>query len=199
MAKRQLTSAELDQLSQAALNNALELLADARLLFDAKRWPRAYALAALAGEEVGKYEICREAASSPPCGESAWKAFWHDWKQHRPKIATMTGPLVDSLAACYPAYTTEGRERWEQVRVTLTDRDSDLAKAVNNSKMAAFYVDFDDDAVLVPAEIVHRNTAENMINTVSRAIAHLPHGGSPAAPRSSTATVPASSANRPTP
>ncbi|GGU45818.1 AbiV family abortive infection protein [Lentzea flava] len=198
MAKRPLTPTELDQLGQAALSNALELLADARLLFEAERWPRAFALATLAGEEVGKYEACRQAASNPPADDAAWKTFWKDLRDHKPKFATMSGPLVDSISAHYPAYSAEGRKRWDWVRTTLTDRNSDLAKLADKNKMAAFYVDFDDDSVSVPNEIVHRVNAENMINMVSRAIAYLPPQSSSAGLEPSTAALPAWWINGPT-
>ncbi len=48
------TAGQLRQLAQAAAQNATDLAADARLLLDAGRFPRAYALATLALEELGK-------------------------------------------------------------------------------------------------------------------------------------------------
>lgn len=41
------------------------------LLMDLESWPRAFALAALAAEEVGKYGTCCLAISSPPGDEAA--------------------------------------------------------------------------------------------------------------------------------
>lgn len=102
------------------------------------------------------------------------KTFWNDLRNHRPKIASMSGPLMDSIAVFYPAQGPEGRDHWAQVRATLTDRDSSLAKAIDQTKMAALYVDFDDDIVRVPNELVDRILAQNMINAVTRAIAYPP-------------------------
>jgi AbiV family abortive infection protein len=87
----------------------------------------------------------------------------------------MSGPLMDSIARLDPArHSPENRDQWAQVRATLTDRDSVLAKGIDETKMAAFYVDFDDDKVLVPNDRVDRGLAQSMINAVSRAITYAP-------------------------
>ena len=51
---------QLRQLADASQANAVSLAADARLLLDAGRFPRAHALATLALEELGKRTLCLE-------------------------------------------------------------------------------------------------------------------------------------------
>jgi hypothetical protein len=54
------TADQLRQLKHAAEQNAEDLTADARVLLDAGRFPRAYALAVLALEELGKAQLCHD-------------------------------------------------------------------------------------------------------------------------------------------
>jgi AbiV family abortive infection protein len=76
------TSDQLRALRQAARQNAVDLAADARLLLDAGRFPRAYALAVLALEELGKGERCRDVLA----GELDEKRFRKEWRSHVPKL-----------------------------------------------------------------------------------------------------------------
>src|SRR5260370_24294125 len=76
------TAGQLRQLAQAAAQNAADLAADARLLLDAGRFPRAYALATLALEELGKMELCHEVLA----GRLDDKGFRQEWSQHQSKL-----------------------------------------------------------------------------------------------------------------
>jgi len=77
-----LTNDQLHDLARAAGENALDLISDARLLLDADRFPRAYALAVLALEEVGKVELCGEVVA----GELDQRDFRREWRHHDPKL-----------------------------------------------------------------------------------------------------------------
>jgi len=76
------TAGQLRQLAQAAAQNAADLAADARLLLDAGRFPRAHALATLALEELGKPELCRAVLA----GELDDKGFRQEWSNHLWKL-----------------------------------------------------------------------------------------------------------------
>lgn len=73
---------QLRQLAQAAAQNASDLAADARLLLDAGRFPRAHALATLALEELGKPELCHAVLA----GELDAKGFREEWSNHLWKL-----------------------------------------------------------------------------------------------------------------
>lgn len=59
---------DLLALMHALLANASDLVDDAELLLENARFPRAYALAALGGEELGKIYLCLDALL--PLGEN---------------------------------------------------------------------------------------------------------------------------------
>lgn len=73
---------QLRQLAHAARDNAAGLVADARLLLDAGRYPRAYALATLAFEELGKMLLCRDALA----GTVNEAVFRREWLDHAAKL-----------------------------------------------------------------------------------------------------------------
>lgn len=75
------TAGQLRQLAQAAAQKATDLAADARLLLDAGRFSRAYALATLTLEELGKMELCHEVLA----GRLDDKGFRHEWLNHPSK------------------------------------------------------------------------------------------------------------------
>lgn len=54
-----MTPEQVHAVGVAALNNALALMDDARLLYEAGRVPRAFALGVIAVEEVAKVYVCR--------------------------------------------------------------------------------------------------------------------------------------------
>lgn len=70
-------------LAQAALSNAADLLADARVLADAGRFPRAYVVATLACEELGKQQRCLRAVWLPCTA----KGFWNSFASHTDKLS----------------------------------------------------------------------------------------------------------------
>lgn len=73
------TAGQLRQLAQAAAQNATDLAADARILLDAGRSSRAYALATLALKELGKMELCHEVLA----GRLDDKGFRQEWLNTR--------------------------------------------------------------------------------------------------------------------
>jgi AbiV family abortive infection protein len=92
---------QLRQLAQAAVQNATDLAADARLLLDAGRFPRAHALATLALEELGKVVLCKEVLA----GRLDDKSFRREWPNHPSKLdrsrllAVLSAPTVERVFA----------------------------------------------------------------------------------------------------
>lgn len=95
------TASQLRQLAQAAAQNATDLAAAARLLLDAGRFSRAYALATLTLEELGKMELCHEVL----VGSWMTRGFRHGWLNHPSKLggsrvlAIFSAPAVDRVFA----------------------------------------------------------------------------------------------------
>ena len=73
------------ELALLAKQNAANLLADARLLYEHGRFARSAALAILAIEEISKHSIVPGAyiANHTP---SQWKSFWNGIRDHTPKF-----------------------------------------------------------------------------------------------------------------
>ena len=95
------TAGQLRQLAQAAAQNAADLAADARLLLDAGRFPRAHALATLALEELGKPELCR-AVLAGKLDDKGFRQEWsnHLWKLDRSRIlAILSAPTAARVFA----------------------------------------------------------------------------------------------------
>lgn len=92
---------QLRQFAQAAAQNATDLAADARLLLDAGRFPRAHALATLALEELGKMELCHVMLA----GGLDDKSFRQEWLNHPSKLdrsrilAILSAPTADRVFA----------------------------------------------------------------------------------------------------
>lgn len=141
-------------LIHALLGNARGLAADSRLLFQAGRHARSYALAALAGEELGKIGMCldRVLGEPSPSYKEARKA-WHD---HRDKLASLVAyraAFVDDPTTLQPKQLKEE------------------AKRVASRKMDALYVDLRGDTIVTP-ECIADVEAQELLLQVEGAIAH---------------------------
>ncbi len=151
--KQALTGAQLAELAEAALENANDLLDDARVLLENQRWARAYALAVLAAEEIGKFQLCIVAASYEPTDIRAWANYWKNFITHGPKLTNWIGQLIDSLDW---DFTTEGQSPWARE----WDARKKSAAIVLELKMAGFYVDFSEEHVRRPSQLVDEKTAK---------------------------------------
>jgi AbiV family abortive infection protein len=158
--KQPLTSAQLAELAKAVLENANDLLDDAYVLLEKQRWPRAYALAVLAAEEIGKFQLCIVAGTYEPTNNEAWAKFWKSFITHGPKLTNWVGQLIDSLDW---DLTTEGQSKW--AKEWHARRES--AAVVLELKMAGFYVDFTEGHVHRPSELVDEKTARTTWEAVA--------------------------------
>jgi AbiV family abortive infection protein len=118
---------DLLALSDAAWENALELMTDAETLAEAGRFPRAHALATLALEECGKGILCSFAITwrtMPP------EDFWDEFKDHKRKLMRATS--FDWLQQDEPYRGL--LEQWE-MRQKASIRN-------HNQKLRGLYVDY---------------------------------------------------------
>jgi AbiV family abortive infection protein len=123
------------QLAAALVRNAGNLLDEAQLLYRADRAPRAYALAALAGEELAKVQPCLETLTdSVPLPARRAK----EWANHADKLET--------VAALQHAFVTDLSE------VAPTSLQPWAARTAA-TKLSAFYVDHADGVISTPEDI----------------------------------------------
>ena len=146
---------DLLALMGALLSNAEALADDAGLLYEHGRFPRSYALAALAGEELGKVYLCLEALLSGQ-GVDAQR-FWWGWRHH--------GDKLDSMQAYAAAFI-------EDIDDLDVGRLSADAKHIRAQKLSALYVDFEDGQLLAPDRVTQRDAAD-LLQRSRVSISHL--------------------------
>lgn len=149
---------DLGRLAQASLRNAQDLLADARLLAGAGRFPTAHAVATLALEEAGKASLCI-LVLLPSASVLDDEGFWQSWRDHAAKLlwaASVLSVLVD-----------EPDGPLSEVLARLTDE----SRAAHLRKLRGFYVDYSsrNAAVLLPSEI-GADEAEDVMSDVQAAL-----------------------------
>jgi AbiV family abortive infection protein len=158
--KPPLSPRELATFAQAALTNATELLSDAKVLLDAQRWPRAYALAVLAAEEYGKFHACVHATRLGPDSAENWNAFWKNLAWHGAKFDKWHAALVD--IGHYGTLYQDWLEAW-------STRDT-FNQIALGGKLAALYVDFKDGVALEPRDVLTAEDAKRMVALVDKVI-----------------------------
>jgi AbiV family abortive infection protein len=140
---------------RAAQANAEDLLCDAELLADNKRYSRAYALATLAWEEASKADHCLWAICST---QMTPEDFWTNFRSHEGKLASI-------------------HHRAEYLRPdaigTVLEHYKKMvggSRSTQKQKERALYVDYRRGKVLVPRHI-GQHAAQTQIRAVRRALA----------------------------
>jgi AbiV family abortive infection protein len=162
-----LTLRQLATAAHAALDNCEDLLADARLLFDAGRYPRAHALAVLAVEEFGKSLMCQQALMRDlDVDRAAARYFLRAFRKHETKLrnALLQVDVLPNHRADSDAFGALIGKLLERVEDEST------------RKLRGLYVDFGPDgSVLVPKEVVGRDAAGALIGDVEELLARMVH------------------------
>lgn len=131
--KGTLTPSQVVEGMNAARRNATRLLTDARILFDAARYPSAAALAILSIEESGKSSVLRGVARSATFQDA--KKEWKRYRSHTSK--NVLWPLRDLVL--------KGAWKLEDLR-TLFDPASGHPLLMDQVKQIALYTDCLGDA-----------------------------------------------------
>lgn len=126
---------------RAAQENAKGLVSDAELLADNSRYPRAYALATLALEEMSKAELCLCVMASLPMSP---EQFWATFRSHEGKLFTIHY-VVEYLR---PGAIGSVPEHHKRV--------VGGSRSTQNQKERALYVDYRRGKVLAPGQIGQR-------------------------------------------
>jgi AbiV family abortive infection protein len=146
-----LTVAQAAEGIRLALVNARTLLADAELLLQHERWPRAASLAALAIEESGKQSLIRSLLLSR--NEEERRLEWRNYRTHVQK----------NLAWILPQLVSEGARTLEDLR-PIFSTDSDHGNILDSVKQLGFYSDaYGNCHWSDPQEVVGRHLAETLV------------------------------------
>ena len=147
----------------SAHKNAFDLYNEAELLYEHKHYPRAYALAFTALEEISKSQFAADVATRFE-NESDFKKFYRD---HNKKIKRMGWAHLDANSYQY-------QRRWrgpdhEDIEI-LSPEEPFFDKRQN-----AMYVDvnFDDETVVSPGYEISAQDAREIIHVVEIALQRI--------------------------
>lgn len=129
-----------------ALQNAKEIYEDAKILFEAGRWARAFFLIQIATEELGKYGILSTTSISAIRGKLNWKYFWKRLKNHRNKTKQVL--LFENF------HNFINQKKGEIVSL---EENTKYASLQENIKMKSLYSDIDPNgSSWKPSEIISK-------------------------------------------
>jgi AbiV family abortive infection protein len=141
---------EFLELYKSAHNNAVDLLAEAEILYEKEKSARAFFLAFTALEEIFKSQLAADVFT----GLIDEKEFFEYYRDHKKKIRRMAWA------------TDEARryfDKWEDSYV-------ELEPPAISSRMNALYVSLDKRTVQSPKQIVTAEEAKGVIRTVEAAL-----------------------------
>lgn len=131
--------------------NAVELFLDANTLFEANRFERSTALSILAIEEIGKIDLILHILLWSKKGPKQLKEAWNKFRSHRFKNTKWLFPVLQEANA-----TITDLDRF-------TDPNGYPALFLDKLKMAALYVDIDNNGVIYrPGELDHKFAEQNL-------------------------------------
>lgn len=135
---------------EAVFANALELIKDAKRLRRVKSYARAYALAKLAQEEIGKIYLLDLAAmlAFVDAKNADWAPFWRAWRDHKTKSLFMKLPFAPHAI------------------------NSERIDAEENAKLAALYVEIDHGEFTIPSLAATKEMTDNMLEICDRSVIH---------------------------
>ncbi|WP_433771752.1 AbiV family abortive infection protein [Bacillus wiedmannii] len=156
MAKK-LTVDEVEKMRLKVIENASELIEDAKLLLENKRYARAYTLSHLMCEELSKIPmICRALTESAMDKNYKWKDLHKRLVNHNPKIR---------LFMMMPTVNVKGLEKI--VDIPVSQGIKAFEKTLNNLKNNSLYSGFQGDDFKKPSEVITKEIAETMFEIAS--------------------------------
>ena len=159
----------LGDLARAALDNASELLGDAKVLLDAGRYPRVLALTVLAAEEFGKHMMCMSAAALDLDSPREVKKFWKRFRSHEAKYQNWHGQMIDYVAID-PANPMHPERREPDLWDDLWSEMPEMVKAAMDMKLRSLYVDEQDGHPTSPRDLVPGGFASEVWKAVSMVV-----------------------------
>jgi AbiV family abortive infection protein len=148
-----LTTGQIASGMTCADMNAKRLADDAKLLFDAGRYPSALSLAVLSLEESGKHSILRQMATV--IDEKELAGLWKGYRRHTSKH-TLT---------LMPERIANGARRAVEFRDCVDDTALDEIESYDALKQLGFYTDClgGDGHWSIPENVIGRDIAEMLL------------------------------------
>jgi AbiV family abortive infection protein len=141
--------------------NARDLIAEATLLFERGHFPRAYALAHLASEELAKLPMYVRAGVDATLGHSV------DWKRLKKKVSSHTRKL-DALHTLDYFFS---EVRADNSDIAAYAAALDTTPSLNDRKNASLYVSVTPEGTQAPSEAIDKNTAAVMLERANKVFA----------------------------
>lgn len=128
-----------------SLMNARDLVADADLLYSKKRYPRAFALALLAREEIGKAKLLMSALLSKELGQGVTPDLQKAFSSHQEKGKRATEMYLLWLELFFNKHADKASlAKYSRYKAKLR-KELNNPQNFDERKQEAFYVGFDDD------------------------------------------------------
>jgi AbiV family abortive infection protein len=144
---------EFFELYRSAHKNAVNLLKEAEILFEAGKYPRAYALAFTALEEISKSQLAADVYT----GLITHEEFQEHYRDHKLKIGRM-------------AWATADAKRY----LDAPDGDYvEVEKPTFADRMDAMYVSIKDQQVISPSDVIGFEAARGIIHTGKVAVQRI--------------------------
>jgi AbiV family abortive infection protein len=138
------------ELYRTAHNNAVDLLAEAELLFANKKYARAYFLAFTGLEEIAKSQLAADVFT----GFIEEETFWKYFKDHKRKIKRMAWASTDA-------------ERYLDLEL---ETYLEIERPTIAGRMNALYVHFEGEKIKGPDDHLTEDDARSIIHTLRVAI-----------------------------
>lgn len=151
----------LDELVSALIENAAHLISDAEILFDAKSYARAYALAHFAREEISKCAIIHVAGVRMLAGVKI------DWKKTMRRLRSHTDKL--RMEIVQNAVFFAAKSDVQTFRRAMQNAPA-MADYRDKRKNSSLYVGIDEGVVTRPSKEVNEHQASRTIGLAKFAL-----------------------------
>lgn len=151
----------LDELVTALIENATNLISDAEILFSAKSYARAYALAHFAREEISKCAIIHAAGVRTLAGVKVdWKKTMRRLRSHTDKLRM---EIVQNAVFC------AAKSDVKAFRLAM-ENTAAMADYRDKRKNMSLYVGIDEGVVTRPSKVVNEHQASRTIRLAKIAL-----------------------------
>jgi AbiV family abortive infection protein len=171
LAAQTLTSSELSALFRACVENAEDLVNEARLLLDSGHYSRSFMLGHFANEEAAKTVLVGGTRVDLALGRPIdWLNFWWSWTDHEPKSITAAhsawiAPAIEErIGSGLPLSEFDGGP-WIAPFDPNTIRE--IAAAAHAARIGSQYVDWDPTTRAVRQPNLEEGPARLMVATAT--------------------------------
>lgn len=151
---KQLSLDQLIEGHQKPIKNASDLIEDAEILLNNRRWARAVFLACIAVEELGKYLIIMGAIGRVLKGNMDWRKFWKRFKSHEKK----TGIIMRFDAMIRPFISAVDT-------LTGVEKAEKHTSNQEKEKLNSLYVDCTAEGFVVPMDHTNEKDAKQAVES----------------------------------